>query len=333
VTNSELQVTLHDHLDPELGEAWDEACRLLVISPFQDRIGAELRANAFGQQIVFAIGRAGGAIVFGAAITFRRIWPLPDRLIITRGPWAVDDITLVKGTEALCELWQRRHGRPLLMHIDPALPTPASWLQHALMAQGFREAPVANYHPHSLHVDLRPSEAELLDSFRKRTKGMLKKADREGLTSRFGNRTDVPTYAALHAEAARNKGYGLAHEPWMQKALDADRALLVITEDQGEMIGGAFALMGPASLYYMYGATKPGYKGPGSYHAMWSLIRRGKEAGLARFDLGALPEEHAGIVLFKRGFGGTETTAMPELERVFRPSAYRLWQALRSLRH
>jgi hypothetical protein len=332
VTTSDLTVTLHDELDNDLGPAWDKTCARLVISPFQDRVGAAVRAKAFGQAIRYAVGRRNNEVVFGAAITFRRIRPLPDRLTITRGPWAIDDETFAAGTEALCRLWSSRYGVPLLMHIDPARPASATWLQHSLGEHGFHLAPVANFHPHSLQIDLGLSEADLLGSFRKRTRGMLKKAEREGLQSWFGTSSDVSTYAALHAAAARHKHYGLADEPWMRQALEADRARLVLTEDQGEVIGGAFLLRGPTSLYYFYGATKPGYKGPGSYHGLWHVIRWAKEAHIGQLDLGALPEEHEGIVLFKRGFGGTDVVAMPELERVFRPAAYRLWLAAQSLR-
>lgn len=332
MTNTDVTVTVYETLDEDIGVAWDDNCRRLVVSPFQDRVGAAIRAKAFGQSIRYAVGRRHGSVVFGAAISFRSVRMLPDRLTITRGPWAIDNETLIQGTSALCQAWSYRYGTPLLLHIDPAQPQTATAVRDAFVAQGFHRAPVANFHPRSLQIDLRQSEADLWVSFRKRTHGMLKKAERDGLQSWFGSSTDVPVYAALHAAAAHQKHYGLADEPWMHQALNAGRARLVLTRDQDEIIGGAFVLLGPATLYYMYGATKPGYKGPASYHAIWHLLRWAREAGMAQCDLGALPEDQEGIVLFKRGFGGVEHMAMPEMERVFRPTAYGFLRAVQALR-
>jgi hypothetical protein len=327
-----MEVTLHTAMDDALAAAWDDACRELVVSPFQDRIGSAVRAASHDQSLVYAVGRRQGEVVFGAAISFRRRWPLPDRLTVTRGPWAVDSTTLLDGIADLSGEWQRRFGMPMSLHLDPHLDDAAGDVQDRLQAYGFDVAATSDFHPRTVQVNLDLPEDALRNGFRELTRRMLKKAEKEGVVSRFGEPEDINAYLSLHGAAAAEKGYGQPHGPWLLAAIAADRGLLVLTEHGGELIGGAFILRGPASLYYMYGATKPGYRGPASYHAMWHLMRWGRSVGIRRFDLGAVPEEHDGIAFFKRGFGGTEVIAMPEMELIYRPATNRLWQTIKAWR-
>jgi hypothetical protein len=326
-----MDVKWHPTLSDSDAAAWDAACNDLDLHPFQYRSIASARTHIFGQGLGYLVGKSGDDVVFGAATHLRRNWPLPPRLAVTRGPWARDAVTLATGLRQLVEHWPAGLVRPMVLQIDPHLPLPASIFSASIGEIGFKTASVIEFLNQTMIIPLLASETALWASFKQATRQMIRKSDAIGLRSSFGDRADVGRYLALHQRAVLKKGYGTPSLDWLLALFDTGQVVLVLTEADGQLIAGAFVLRGARTLYYMHGATAPEHIGPATYQAFWYLMRWAIDVGITHFDLGAITDDHPGLALFKRRWGGQACHYTNEQEWVLSPARHRAWLVARRL--
>ncbi|MBC7543479.1 MAG: GNAT family N-acetyltransferase [Candidatus Sericytochromatia bacterium] len=322
-----MKLVWHDTLTGLEAAAWDEAWKRMDLHPFQHRQLAIDRAHCHGQELRFVTGWQDRELVFGAAVQVRKSWPWPPRLAVTRGPWAVDETSLVAGLHQLLALFPPGL-QPMSLRVDPHLPLPALTAASGLADLGFAPAP-AELHQQTIRCDVSGSEADMLAGFRTLTRRMIKKAGNAGLSTEFGTADDLASYLVMHGTAASQKGYGQPQTDWCKALLGSGLAWLALTRQGDRVVGGGVFARGARTVHYLYGATDPQFEGPALYDVFWSVMRHAKALGCSVFDLGGLPDAEDGIAFFKRGWGGREVRFLTERERVVQPLALGTWTWVR----
>jgi lipid II:glycine glycyltransferase (peptidoglycan interpeptide bridge formation enzyme) len=213
------------------------------------------------------------------------------------------------------------------IRLDPHQPHPAGALAATLAAEGFKETP-AELHQRTVCVDLTQSSETMWKGFRSTARNQIRHAEKE-LSTTFATVAEVPTYIAMHAAAAEDKGYETLDTGWLTTLLQTGRCLLVLSRLDDRVVGGGVFGLGGQTVHYLYGARDRAYRGPAFYAAFWEMIRHAKEQGFARFDVGGLPDDNEGVSFFKRAFGGQEVTFTEEQELVIRSMAHASWHQIR----
>ena len=195
---------------------------------------------------------------------------------------------------------------------------------------GFTPAPMHLHAEHTILIDLRASEEELLAGMRRQTRYEVRKADKSGIVVEVHRSEAIfrEFYEVQAATARRQKfippdletllaereAFGV--NAWIYRA--------VLPGDAGPqpVAYGLILVSGREAEYFEAASTDLNRKHPGSSAILWRAMRDLKSQGLERFNLwGIAPEgqpEHryAKVTTFKKGFGGEVVTYLPAQDLV-----------------
>lgn len=194
-------------------------------------------------------------------------------------------------------------------------------------------------------IDLKQTEAELLESFSQKTRYNVRLAEKKAVkivedTSEAGMRQ----YIQILAETTKRQGF-YAHSPeYFQKMWQSFgqsgmmKIFHAVYNDNVLASWIVFIVNGVA--YYPYGASSRKHRDVMASNLMlWELIKYAKSAGCTQFDLwGALgPDAKSthpwfGFHRFKAGYGGTLMEYLGSFDVVLQPSNYRLFRLAENLR-
>lgn len=186
-----------------------------------------------------------------------------------------------------------------------------------------RKAPSDVQPPHTLVVDLEPSEEEILSRMHQKTRYNIRLARRRGVVVREGSPEELGHWYALYAETMRRNHTRVHREEFFDTLIEvgehqerippeAQTALkLFLAEEKGQLRSGMIlALQGEYALY-LYGASSSrGRESMSTYALQWHAIRVAKAAGCTAYDLSGIPDDDHpahpmhGLLRFKLGFGG-----------------------------
>lgn len=183
---------------------------------------------------------------------------------------------------------------------------------------GARPAPMHLTADLTLQLELDQTEDELLAQMRKNHRYYIRRAKRDGITTRVStNPADIKEFNRWQVYLAKKHdfvpfSYEFLYQQFKVFAQD-DQAFLVHAEHQEELVASTFIINFNGEAVYHYGISTPKNDDlPGSYLAVWRSIQEAKQRGCQRFNFwGIAPKEakdhrFAGVSLFKRGFGGRE---------------------------
>lgn len=217
---------------------------------------------------------------------------------------------------------QAREERCLFVRFRPqALDTPE--LRQRLADLGLVAAPMHLTADLTLQLDLRQSEAELLGQMRKNTRYEIRRADKLGITTRLSqNPEDIRAFYDHQVVLAKKHHFVPFDLPFLLeqfRIFAADDQATLISSFSGEtLLATAFVLFYNGEAVYHYGISTPANdRLPGSYACQWAAIQEAQRRGCTTYNFwGIAPEAEknhrfAGVSLFKRGFGGTETAYLP----------------------
>lgn len=195
------------------------------------------------------------------------------------------------------------------------------------------ESPMHLAAEHTVMIDLKLSEDELLARMRRQTRYEVRRADKLGIQVTRGNSEELfNEFHAVQAETAKRQGF----VPPSLKVLLAEREafgdnaeIYVAETNDGKKIAyGLIIKDGREGDYYEAASTELNRKLPGAYAIIWQAIRDLKKDGYERFNLwGIAPagqpnHRYAGVTTFKTGFGGMIVEYVPAHDLVISRMGY-----------
>jgi serine/alanine adding enzyme len=340
--------------------AWNEAVLRLDASVFQNWAWGELKGKFGWQPHRMAVADDAGSVTSAAQVLVRPFRGL-SVAYVPRGPLpALDgpmDRTLL---DEAVRLARSRRAAFLRFEPDVLITDPrAAELDDFLKSNGFRTAERTLGQRSSIRLDLSPSEDELFAAFSKGHRADIKRAERSGVTVRFGTQeSDVDLLHQMLIATTERKTFDYHTAAYYRTMwrLFGDAARLFVGEVDGEVVAASLILAwGSTGLYLFAGSTRKGLDSRAGHLLQWHAIRWAKERGATTWDLWGIadargriellrrsgaPDESAemqrleaeakldpkeGLWRFKKGWGGSAVRSVPAYDKVFIPPAYWFW--------
>ncbi|MBR3179999.1 peptidoglycan bridge formation glycyltransferase FemA/FemB family protein [Candidatus Saccharibacteria bacterium] len=218
------------------------------------------------------------------------------------------------------------------VRIRPQLLATADNL-NLLKSHGFKKSPMHLAAEHTVMIDLKKSEEELLASMRRQTRYEVRRATKLGLKVKKSNSEAIfHEFHQTQVETAKRQHF----IPPDAKTLLAEREafkdnaeIYIATTAEDEAIAyGLIIKDGVEGDYYEAASTELNRKLPGAYALLWQVIKDLKADGYERFNLwGIAPagqphHRYAKVTTFKTGFGGEIVEYVPAHDLVISKTKY-----------
>lgn len=202
-----------------------------------------------------------------------------------------------------------------------------------LSALGLKESPMHLAAEHTVMIDLKPTEEELLSNMRRQTRYEVRRADKLGIEVTNDNSEALfREFHKVQAETAKRQGFvppNLATLLAEREAfLDNARIYVAKTPEKEPIAYGLIIRDGNEGDYYEAASTPLNRKLPGAYALLWRAMLDLKVDGYERFNLwGIAPagqpnHRYAGVTTFKTGFGGQVVEYVPAHDMVISKVGY-----------
>lgn len=224
--------------------------------------------------------------------------------------------------------WARGAGLARL-RVEPEAPTE---LAEELRALGLRPRPDARPQQpeRTAIVQLRASEAELLGTFKSKTRYNIRLAERRGVAVTCGAEPEELERQA--AATAGRQGIRLPGAAYYRRLLEAlPWCRTYVARHEGDPLAAILVARHAGRAYYLYGGSS-GHKRElmPMYAAQWEAMRGAAADGLREYDLWGVPPadepDHPwhGLLQFKAGFNGRAVEYCGAWEIALRPLPARL---------
>ncbi len=198
---------------------------------------------------------------------------------------------------------------------------------------GLKKSPMHLAAEHTVMVDLKCSEEEMLARMRRQTRYEVRRADKLGITVEKNNSEELfKEFHKVQVETAKRQGFippnlktllaekeAFGGQIWIYVARNTEKKPIAY----GLIIGN-----GREADYYEAASTDLNRKLPGAYALLWQAMRDLKTLGYERFNLwGIAPagqpnHRYAGVTTFKTGFGGEVIEYVPAHDLVLSKLGY-----------
>lgn len=285
--------------------------------------------------------RAGGRVVSQWLLLYRPLPFLPWAIgYIPKGPtvhW--ENPADVEATLRAVMQVARDLGL-LFVKIDPDVDPERPEGHHAVQVLrdlGWRPSPEAIQFRHTVLLDLRPSEDEILARMKPKWRYNIRLAQRRGVRVRQGTLDDLPVFYALYQETAVRDGFLIRPYPYYRSVwehfLRRDMAVLLVAEWEGRPVAGLMLFLFGRIAWYMYGASASGdvRRHMPNHLLQWEAIRLARARGCTLYDMWGAPERLDpsdplwGVYRFKVGFGGIYQRWIGPWDYPVHPWAYALY--------
>lgn len=201
-----------------------------------------------------------------------------------------------------------------------------------MQSLGARRAPMHLGAEHTVMIDLKKSEDDLLADMRRQTRYEVRKAAKLKIEVKKGNSEALfREFHAVQAETARLQHFvppSLETLLAERKAF-GDHAMIYVAYTEGQPIAyGLILYEGSEAAYYEAASTPLHRKLPGAYALQWQVMRDLKKMGIKRYNLwGIAPDDqpnhrYAGVTTFKTGLGGEKVAFIPAQDIVMNKLTY-----------
>jgi lipid II:glycine glycyltransferase (peptidoglycan interpeptide bridge formation enzyme) len=291
-------------------------------------------------------GRDAGGVRVAALVRTRRTPVLGYAIAeVFRGPVAEAPSALLNGVGALHELLKSL--RPIAVRIDPYWSGPdCEEVRRGLAQLGFTPMAVPPWHVRSLEIDIDRDAEALIMSFKPATRRQLRKALKMQIDVREDlDDAGLKAFHRLYEQMAATKGTGPRPVAFFRGIRDFFRSWpqrgFWLSSWLGPELLGAISVftLGDRAIYGYGASSLQNPEVPKSHLLHFLAMQRAGERGCVLYDMGGFAagvgdsEERTPtqkINYFKSGFGGQEVEFVAGHERVLRPVAYQVVQALRS---
>jgi len=191
-------------------------------------------------------------------------------------------------------------------------------------------------------IDLRPSEEEILASFRQRARREIRAADKDGIVVKKVKLTDetIDQMFDLYAETGRRapffvrpKNYYETFWRYWHAAGEGDLYFAYVSGSKMPIAGAFICKMGQKALYKDGGSQRTAHK-HFAHKLQWEVMKDLKAQGITDYDLHGVPphdrlhdptHSQAGLAMFKLSFNEEITECVGAYDQILRPRRYALW--------
>lgn len=321
-------------------QSWDRFCdghddgHLL-----QNSRWGQLKQTTDWQTTAIAICDA-GLMLAGAQVLTKKQYGLAV-CYVPRGPLLCDD-PLVNQTLIAAITQFAKRQRAVLVRYEPNILTTSHYAASYQKVLAPAQTSPSTQPQHSIHTAIGAPDAALLAQMTKGHRADIKKAERLGVTIRTGHDAAAMTqFGALMQATAARAEFAVHSADYYTQAWQLfgslGRATLLLADYQAQTIAGALVIANPTTACYLYGGSAVAAFGCGANHLIqWHAMRWARDLGCQIYDLWGIPyPSHdappagseaamAGLIRFKKGFGGTEVSFLPAYTQVLMPLVYRL---------
>ncbi len=244
--------------------------------------------------------------VIGFAQILRRSLPFPLRSLayIPRGPQALP------GREI--EVLQAVSGHVRAVHHPVALSIEPDWdagsdATGALPAAGWSRSENTILIGHTLILDLRRSEDELLAGMAKKHRQYIRKSGKEGLDIRRVVRGELRGCLAVYRLTSDRAGFGIHEDSYYLDIFDnlGDASPVYAAFQGDDVVAFLWLSATEHTSFELYGGmTDEGERLRANYALKWFAIQEMKARGVARYDFNGLLND--GVSRFKMGWARHE---------------------------
>jgi lipid II:glycine glycyltransferase (peptidoglycan interpeptide bridge formation enzyme) len=325
-------------------QSWNESIAALPLPHLlQTWEWAQVKAK-FGWQPLPFTWQDGQGRTLAAAMLLKRTVTLggfaarPSVFYIPKGPnldWS-DEPLRERVLEDL-QAFARRQGA-IFLKLDPdvvlgtgvpgtpeAVEDPAGKaFRAALTRRGWRFSQDQIQFRNTVLIDLDPSEDELLERMKQKTRYNLRLAQKKGVTVRPGSAADLPLLYRMYAETSVRDGFLIRGEEYYRTvwttfgpapaapSLTRPFSEPLIAEVDGEPVAAVSLFYFAGQALYLFGMSRQAHreKMP-NYLLQWEAMRRAKALGCRVYNLWGAPNEFNegdslwGVFRFKEGLGGS----------------------------
>ena len=173
-------------------------------------------------------------------------------------------------------------------------------------------SPSLSFYKHD--IELKQNEDELFAGFKSNTKRNIKKAQKEGVEVKLHNSLDsMEQFVGLNC--LTRKKHGLPPQPYFffkklfDNVISKKKGVIALAYSKKKAIAGAVFLHFNKKAVYKYGASDENFLNlrPNNL-LMWEAIRHYAKEEYSNFSFGITEKQNQGLLQFKRGWGGTESS-------------------------
>lgn len=198
---------------------------------------------------------------------------------------------------------------------------------------GLKKSPMHLAAEHTVIIDLKQSESDLMSNMRRQTRYEVRRAAKLDIkVQKFNSEQIFKDFHKTQVQTAKRQNF----IPPDLKTLLAEREAfgdniniyVAETSDGARIAYGMIIKDGLEGDYYEAASTELHYKLPGAYAIIWQAMQDLKAEGYERFNLwGIAPEgqtkhRYAGVTTFKTGFGGEVIEYVPAHDLIISPLKY-----------
>lgn len=178
------------------------------------------------------------------------------------------------------------------------------------------------------------TEDEVFSGFKPKWRYNIRLAERRAVTCGFYGEEKLGAFCEMMAATAKRDGFDMRSEAYFRGLLRAmeGHAGLCMTYLGDEPLSGALYIEYAGTMSYVYGCSSDRKRScMPNYLMQWTMIRRAIKHGCRTYDFCGVPywydEKHRnyGVYRFKKGFGGSVKTYIGEIDMVYKPLLYRLY--------
>jgi lipid II:glycine glycyltransferase (peptidoglycan interpeptide bridge formation enzyme) len=195
---------------------------------------------------------------------------------------------------------------------------------------------------HTVMIDVRLSEEDLLKDMRRQTRYEVRRADKLGIQVTYDtSKHAFNEFYNMQLETAKRQNFIPSTREFIMAQHDAfaGAARIYTASLDGKPLAKALVIMqAPEAIYHEAASTEESRKLPGAYALQWRVIRDAKDLGFKRYNLfGIAPpntpnHRYAGVTTFKTGFGGEQLAYLPAHDLVVRPFRYKFVRIVEDIR-
>lgn len=220
-----------------------------------------------------------------------------------------------------------RRERAILIKIDPDLPIATGHLEtnrpnpigmsvtSDLGLRTWRLSADQIQFRNTVILDLRPSEEQLLEKMKQKTRYNIRLAEKKGVQIRLGSVADLDLLYRMYAETSIRDGFVIRSADYYREAwgafIQAGLAQPFIAEVAGEPVSALILFVFARTAWYLYGMSREAHREKMPNHLLqWTAMRWAKAHGCERYDFWGAPDEFNendsmwGVWKFKEGFAG-----------------------------